>query len=969
LNALQARLARSVRGEILFDAASRGRYSTDASIYQIEPIGVVVPASASDALEAFAIAIDAGVPVLARGAGTSQCGQTVGAALVIDTSKALDRILEFDKEGRTVTVEPGLVLDRLNAFLRPHGLWFPVDVSTSAQATLGGMAGNNSCGSRSIRYGNMVHNVIAIDATLPDGGAYRFGPVPDIGSGPAGYRLLADRVLGIVLRESDEILARWPTVLRRVQGYNLDMAGSNLAHLLVGSEGTLAFTRALTLKLAPLARAKALGICHFPTFHRAMECAQHIVKLDPDAVELVDRTMIDLARGNATFRPIVDRFLRGEPEAILLVEFAGEEQAAQEAKLARLVELMADLGLPGSVVGITDGALQKEVWEVRKAGLNIMMSMKGDGKPVSFIEDCAVPLEHLAEYTARLTAVFEKHGTRGTWYAHASVGTLHVRPVLDMRKDGAQKMRAIAEEACAMVREFKGSAFSGEHGDGLVRSEWIEPILGPRLTRALGDVKRIFDPNNLMNPGKIVRPSKMDDRALMRFKPGHATIKLATALDWENWTVPGAASTGLAAAAEMCNNNGHCRKFDAGTMCPSYRATRDEQHLTRGRANTLRLALSGQLGPDGIASDMVHEAMELCVSCKGCKRECPTGVDMARMKIEHLHHWHAKHGWTLKDRLVAHLPRYAPWAARLAPLVNLLQGLGKGTLGFAPGRTLPAWRDDPFLASASGSKDGDVVLFVDTFTNYHEPGNARAALAVLEAAGAKVHFARAIDGGRALCCGRTYLATGMVERARTEARRTVAALLPFARRGVPILGLEPSCLFSLKDEFLALLPGAETAQVAAHAMLFEEWLARESDSGRLRLALQPIAAKKALLHGHCHQKAFDAMAAVRTALGLVPDLAVETVESSCCGMAGTFGYEAAHHDVSMLMAEAALLPKVRQSDPATLIVADGTSCRHQIADGTGRAAVHVAQVLSEALPGRTGPKGTGHWNKKGTDHG
>jgi Fe-S oxidoreductase len=621
---------------------------------------------------------------------------------------------------------------------------------------------------------------------------------------------------------------------------------------------------------------------------------------------------------------------------------------------------MGDLGLPGSVIEITDGRLQKEVWEVRKAGLNIMMSMRGDGKPVSFIEDCAVPLEHLAEYTDRLTKVFEKHGTQGTWYAHASVGTLHVRPILDMRTDGAHKMRAIAEEACAMVREFKG-AYSGEHGDGLVRSEWIEPIVGARLTRALGEIKALFDPKGLMNPGKIVRPSKMDDRALFRFKPGYAAAKLDTALDWSEWSVPGAHSQGFAAAVEMCNNNGHCRKFDAGTMCPSFRATRDEQHLTRGRANTLRLALSGQLGPDALTSDALYETLSLCVSCKGCKRECPTGVDMAKMKIEFLHHYHGRRGWSMKDRAIAFLPRYAPLASRAAGLLNLrdripfVATLTQTLAGLSARRPLPVWRPRPFLRSAAGRyqvrppEDCDAVLLVDTFNNYFEPENANAALRVLEAGAYRVHVARPADGGRPLCCGRTFLAAGMVNEARAEAQRMSEALAPYVARGIPIVGLEPSCLFGLRDEFLSMLPGEASGALAMNALVFEEFLAREADAGRLALKLKPLAAKKALLHGHCHQKAFGAMGAVERALALVPGLAVETIESSCCGMAGAFGYEAKHYDVSMKMAEAALLPTVRAADAGTLVVADGTSCRHQIRDGAGREAVHVARVLEMAL--------------------
>ena len=969
-SSLAARLKREVAGDVLFDRASRGRYATDASIYQIEPVGVVVPRSEEDALRAMSIAIEAGVPCLPRGAGTSQCGQAVGAALVIDHSKHLNQVVELDPDGATVTVQPGVVLDQLNALLRPLGLWFPVDVSTSAQATIGGMTGNNSCGARSIRYGNMVHNVLAVDAVLADGSQYRFGPSADVERGPAAYRALVAKIHAIVRREADEIAARWPKVLRRVQGYNIDMVQPgplganmvphNLAHLLVGAEGTLAYSRRITLKLSPLPKHKVLGVCHFATFYRAMECTPQIVRLDPDAVELVDRTMIELARGNAAFEPIVARFVRGAPEAILLVEFAGDDRDAQLAKLARLVELAGDLGLPGSVVEVTDARLQRDIWEVRKAGLNIMMSMKGDGKPVSFIEDCAVPLEHLAEYTDRLTKVFERHGTRGTWYAHASVGTLHVRPVLNMKADGAKKMRAIAEEACAMVREFKG-AYSGEHGDGLARSEWIEPIVGARLTRALEEIKDLFDPKGLMNPGKIVRPRKMDDRSLLRFKPGYAPLRLDTALDWSEWSVPGAASQGFAAAVEMCNNNGHCRKFDAGTMCPSYRATGDEQHLTRGRANTLRLAVSGQLGPDGLAADALYDAMDLCVGCKGCKRECPTGVDMAKMKIEFLHHYHGRHGWPLKERLIAFLPRYAPLAARLAPLANLrdrvpfLATLTEKLVGFSAKRSLPQWQGRPFLRSAAGryqvraADQCDVCLLADTFNNYFEPENATAALRVLEAAGYRVHVARSGDGGRPLCCGRTFLAVGMVNEARHEARRMLDALTPYAARAIPVVGLEPSCLLTLRDEFRSMMPGAETAPLARHAVLLEEFLAQEADAGRLKLKLNALPQSRALLHGHCHQKAFGAMPAVERALKLVPGLAVEAVESSCCGMAGAFGYEAEHYDVSMRMGEAALLPKVRGAAAETLIVADGTSCRHQIADGAGREAIHVARVLERAL--------------------
>ncbi|HSW07961.1 FAD-binding and (Fe-S)-binding domain-containing protein [Aquabacterium sp.] len=999
--ALARRLRAETQGEVLFDAASRWRYATDASIYQIMPVGVLMPKTADDVATAIGIARELRVPVLPRGAGTSQCGQTTGATLVIDCSKHLRRVLAVDVDGRSATVEPGLVLDHLNAQLKPHGLWFPVDVSTSAQATLGGMAGNNSCGSRSIAYGNMVHNVRGASAWLSDGSLLDFGPVAQL-TGRAAQ--IADAVRTLAQQHRAEIEARWPKVLRRVGGYNLDIFDNqserpyttdgsvNLAQLLVGSEGTLAFTRSLTLQLAELPRAKVLGVVNFPDFHAAMDAAQHIVKLVPTAVELVDRKMIELSLANPAFRPTIETALIGRPAAILLVEFSGDSTAQIMPKLTQLAELMGDLGLPGSVVQMPDAAPQKALWEVRKAGLNIMMSLKGDGKPVSFIEDCAVPLQHLAAYTDALTEVFARHGTRGTWYAHASVGTLHVRPILDMRQGGptggAQKMRAIAEEASVLVKKFKG-AYSGEHGDGLCRGEWIEWQFGPALNEAFRAIKREMDPLNLFNPGKIIDPPRMDDGALFRFAPPTAPkpyrrIELKPVLDWSAWnvqadpvteasTAPGTggdSTGGLAKAVEMCNNNGHCRKFDAGTMCPSYRVTRDEQHLTRGRANTLRLALSGQLGPDAFTSDAMADTLDLCVGCKGCKRDCPTGVDMAKLKIEFLAHYKARHGRTLADRLIAHLPDYAPWASRLPWLLNLrdrIPGaawLSEQLLGLSAQRSLPTWRSDTFwrskLATTLASREqvltaarvGEkaAVLFVDTFNAHFDSENASAAARVLLAAGYTVHAVRKGDqqegGSSPHCCGRSFLATGQVDEAKARLSALVQALLPLADAGLFIVGLEPSCLLTLRDEALVMGLGEAAERVAQQALLFEEFIAREATAGRFTLKFRAAEAP-ILLHGHCHQKAFGAVEPILQVLRLIPEAKPELIESSCCGMAGSFGYEAKHHAVSMQMAEASLLPAIRQR-PDAIIVADGTSCRHQIADGAQREALHVARLL-EAL--------------------
>ena len=955
-SALARRLARELEGEVLFDAFSRGRYSTDASIYQIEPIGVVVPRHQQDVLCALQIAADEGIPVLPRGGGTSQVGQTVGTALVMDTSKYFNRIGELNPETGSIQVEPGLVLDQLNRWLKPHGLFYPVDVSTGNRATLGGMAGNNSCGARSLRYGNMVHNVNAIDALLADGSEAHFAGLKHaIEAGAPAELVRCLSALG--QREADEIERRFPKLLRRVGGYNIDELvdpeSGNLGRLLVGSEGTLAFYTRLHLQLQPIPAHKLLGVCHFPTFHQAMDSTQHIVKLNPAAVELVDRTMIELSRDIPMFRATVDGFVRGDPEALLLVEFAGEDHARQVEGLAHLVELMADLGFAGGVVEILDPERQAAVWEVRKAGLNIMMSMKGDGKPVSFVEDCAVALEDLAEYTDRLTAVFAKHGTTGTWYAHASVGCLHVRPILNMKDEsGAQKMRAIVEETLEIVQQYKGS-HSGEHGDGLARSEFHERMFGTRMLRAFEEVKAIFDPTDLFNPGKIVRAPRMDDRSLFRYAPGYASKPFATELDWSDWG-------GFGAATEMCNNNGACRKATGAVMCPSYRVTGDEQHLTRGRANSLRLALSGQLGADALMSDAMRESMDLCVGCKGCKRECPTGIDMAKMKIEFMHHYHQRHARSMKDRLIAYLPRYAMLASRLGPLLNLrnriglLAWLGERALGLSAKRSLPRWHADRFEEDQVVAADGDVgngevVLLVDTFNRYFDSDNARAAHAVLIAAGYRVQLLQAADGKRPLCCGRTFLASGMVDEARSEARRLLDAVRPYVSRGIPVIGLEPSCLLTLRDEYRSMLPGDETEALAQQAMLLEEFLAAQQQQGKLQLKLKPLAVRRVLVHGHCHQKAFATMSAMQQALQLIPDIEVEVIDSGCCGMAGAFGYEASHYDVSMKMAEIGLLPAVRAADDDTLLVANGTSCRHQIEDGAQKTARHIACILQDAL--------------------
>jgi FAD/FMN-containing dehydrogenase/Fe-S oxidoreductase len=957
--AFERQLGRALDGEVHFDHFTRGRYASDASIYQIVPQGVAFPKSEGDVAAALQIAGEHDVPVIARGGGTSQNGQPIGDGLILDMSRHFNALTAYDPEKRTVSVAPGMVLEHLNARIKADGLFFPVEPSTASRCTLGGMTGNNSSGARSLRYGKTVDNVLSIRALFHDGEPFALCDRPIRDNPSLRARDLMTRVLALADGQRAKIERMYPKVQRRVGGYNLDELlpeRPNLSHLLVGSEGTLAIATEVELKLSTVPAHRVMGVCHFPSFRAAMETTQHLIALDPVAVELVDTNVLVLGADIPLFRRTLADITRGQPNCLLLVEFAGDDHDALKHDLKRLDQCMGDHGFVDAVVEIVEPARQKPVWEMREACLNIMMSMKGDGKPISFIEDCAVPLEHLADYTDAVTDLFARYGTVGTWYAHASVGCLHVRPILNLKtEDGVKAMRGIAEAACDLVRQFKGS-YSGEHGDGISRSEFIEPMFGSRLARAFEEVKDGFDPDNRLNPGKVVRPYRMDDRALMRFAPGYrAAAPKTTALDWSDWG-------GFGGAVEMCNNNGTCRQMFAGTMCPSYRATKDEKHVTRGRANTLRLAISGQLGPDAFTSPEMKETLDLCISCKGCKRDCPTGVDMARMKIEFLHHYHERHGLPAKEWLIANLPRYAPYAAQLTPLLNLrdrlpvLARLTEKYLGLSARRTLPKWRR-PWRQGGAAARSSDVVgdgrdviLFGDTFNRYYERENLEAAERVLVASGYRVHRVEP-HGGRPLCCGRTYLSAGLVDEARREALRTIDTLAPYVAKGARILGLEPSCIFTFRDEMTAILPKDEVAAVSQAALMFEEAFAADHAKGSFVLPARNQDGRVAHVHGHCHQKAFGAMGAVESVLRAVPGLKVKMIESSCCGMAGAFGYGPATIDVSLAMAELSLLPAIRKAGPDDLIVADGTSCRQQIRAGVAREAVHVARVLDQAIGG------------------
>jgi len=950
---LADRLCGEIEGDVLFEPFDRGRYATDASFYQVFPLGVAVPRTEQDLLAIAGIAAEEGVAITARGGGTATAGQTVGEGLVIDCSKYLNKLLFHDLGAMTCAVQPGITLAALNRQLAPEGTWFPVDIASGSRATIGGMTATGASGTRALTLGGMRENVSAIDAILADGSEAVFGELPDAFPDPEAPGAFDDTLLTLLeMGEQHEDMIRrvFPALPSRTAGYNLDALlpdrqPHNMAELLVGSEGTLALSKRIELRLAPLPKNRALGVCHFADLRAAMEAAPYLLRRSPTAMELLDRPLLELAAGNARLAPILRRFIRGEPGAILLVEFMGDVRIENIRKLKELDELMAELGHRHAVVEAVGAEVQNAIWYVRDQALNLSMARTGAGQPVSFIDDCAVPLDHLADYVEDLTALLGRHGVETSLYGHAGAGCLHVRPALNLKRaPDVKTMRRLAEETFALVRKYKGTHSAG-YGDGLARSEFHTAMFGRRATRVFREVKALFDPDGRLNPGKITGAPRMDDRMLFRFSPDYRVPPVDTALEW-----PG----GFQAAVEGCDGNGACRELDSGAMCPSYRVTRNERDSPRGRANTLRLAISGQLGPDALTAPDMLETMKLCVSCKACKNECPASVDVARMKIEVLSAAHKRHDLSTRDRLSAYLPRYAPrarhfwWALNARDFIPALATLSDMALGFSAHRRLPQWSARPFLAhEPAGPQDGpEVVLFADTFNTWFEPGNLRAAVEVLVAAGRHVHILRA-GNDRPLCCGRTFLASGLVDEARAEARRTVQTAARFVERGVPVIGLEPACLLTFRDEYRDMGLGDPGKRLSENAWLLEEYIAREMEAGHWALPVSPIEAK-ALIHGHCHQKALGGMDAVYTALSQVPGLEAQAIQSGCCGMAGAFGYLSENLDASIDMAELALFPAIRQSGRDALLIASGFSCRHQIADGLGRSVHHPAIILNLA---------------------
>ncbi|MBP7777682.1 MAG: FAD-binding protein [Acidobacteria bacterium] len=954
-SALEQDLRKAVAGEVRFDRATRALYATDASVYQIEPLGVVLPRSRDDVEAAVTVAARHGVPITPRGGGTSQAGQSIGAGIVVDTSKYLNRLLAVDPDERTARVEPGLVLDDLNAALKPHGLRFAPDVSSSSRATIGGMMANNSSGARSVLYGKTGDHVRTQLVVLADGAAAEFSPLAgaSLEAARAGDSILARAyrdlpALGV--RHASEIDARFPKVMRRVGGYALDgfvdpAAPVDLTRVMVGSEGTLGFVTAATVGLVPLPAAKALLTLEFDNLLDALGATPLVLTHGPSAVEVMDAFILSHAKGHPTLDGALRQIVTGDQPTLLCVEFYGDHLDDVIPRMQALERDLAQAGVRCQARHLIDAVAQARVWHVRESSLGLSMGMKGDAKAISFVEDTAVAPERLRDYIARFQQVVARRGTQAGVYAHASVGCLHVRPVINLKTaEGLAQFEAIAHDVADLVLEF-GGALSGEHGDGLVRGAFNEQMFGSTLYQAFRQVKQTFDPQGIFNPGRIVDTPPIT--AHLRFGTAYRTPEPVTFFDF-------GADGGLGRAVENCSGVGLCRKTREGTMCPSYMATRDETHTTRGRANVLRLAMSGQLGPAGLDSPAVHEALDLCLECRACKSECPTSVDMARIKSEVLAaRWDA-HGAPIGVRAFGNVRSIARLGSWLAPVANAVatsrlgRALNEALLGVDRRRTLPVWTTRTLtrrLRNWRPVSPVGAVLFADTFTEHSDPEIGVAAVEVLDRAGIGT---RLVPHG---CCGRPLISQGLLDEAKIVGRATVDALHDAAARGERIVFLEPSCLSAMREDVPALFGGITRARaetVARRSVLFEEFLEGELREERARLSLRAGPAH-VMLHPHCHQRAMGLEGAAAALLGRIPGATVTDLDAGCCGMAGSFGYAAAHYDVSRAIGERKLLPAARALGPGGVLVAAGTSCRHQVSDFAQVHAQHPAVLLRSLL--------------------
>ena len=940
---LHSALDGELEGYLRTDDASRAMWSTDASIYLRRPVGVVVARSEEDVKLAFEAAREIGLSITPRGTGTSLAGQATAPGLAIDVSE-MRRALKIDFEGRRCVVEPGVVQGELNAMVEPHGLVFGADTSTSDVATLGGMVGNNSAGMRSLIYGMTSDQVLGLRCVLASGETVDLGPLD---RDEARRRARHADALARLLRGTmeigdhyrDEIRRRFPKMIRRVSGYGLDALVDpetlDLTRLVCGSEGTLAVVTRAEFRLHPLPEARALASFEFGTISAAARATGRFLQMNPSAIELLDDVAIGRARANPAYRGST-RFVQGDPKAVLVVEWSGKERELDE-RFAELEELVDEVGALTATALRTKAEMGQTV-RLRKSTLPLLLGTTDKEKPVAFVEDAAVPPDRLEEFVDRFEKIVEKNGTWACFYGHASVGCLHVRPALDTSDpEGVSRMRNIAEEVADLVVDCGGS-ISGEHGDGLSRSEFMEKMYGEEILRAFEAVKRLFDPRGMMNPGIIVDPPPMDSQ--LRIGPGRRRLPIKTNLSFED-------QGGFAKAVELCNGSGFCRKRTGGTMCPSYMVTLEEQDTTRARANMLRSVIEGTLPPEELTGRRMKEVMDLCVGCKACKTECPSRVDVASMKTEVLYQTGREHGFSLRQKAAGHIRRQLALAALVPSLYNAVAGTrlarrAAALAGIDPRRSLPRVAKRTFSQRfpelSQGAGPAEVALFNDTWNEYQRPEVGEGAVRLFAAAGARVHLPEVV------CCGRPMLSEGLVDEARENAKRNLDLLMPLVERGIPLVGLEPSCILTMRDDYTKLIPDDERVERLAEATrLFEEGLLEFEGELHLREGA-PV-----LLHGHCHQKALVGTGPTERLLGLAAD--VEVVDSGCCGMAGLFGYEKGHYEVSMKMGERRLFPAVREAEER-VVVAPGTSCREQILAGTERFALHPAEYLASLLDGR-----------------
>ena len=976
---LEQELSRRVSGEVRFDPFSRVLYSTDASIYQMEPVGVVIPRNAADVQATIEVARENGVPVLPRAGGTSLAGQTVNHAIVMDFSKYLNQVVEVNREESWARVQPGIVLDQLNRELLPHGLMYAPDPTTSSRACVGGGIGNNTCGAHSVIYGKSLDHIMELDVILSDASATHFRPLDssELEARLSGAGLESEIYRGVrrLAQDNDAaIRSRYPNIMRRVSGYNLDefltesigpYAGSanshgfNLTRMVVGSEGTLCVATEAKVNLVPRPTMTALSVAHFHDIFQASEAVKEILNHGPSSIEIMDKNVLDRSRqslglGNAM------SIIEGDPGAILAIEFYGESEDELTSKIEGLKQDLARRRMGYACVNLLDRAAQASVWNVRKNGLGLLMSMHGDAKPLPFVEDTAVDPETMGEFVHRFDEIVRNHGTEAAYYGHASVGCLHIRPIVSLKdQEGVNRMYSIAEEIADLTREFGGS-LSGEHGDGIVRGVWTEKMFGPEIYQLFQELKSTWDPDGIMNPGKIIDCPPMTEN--LRYGPSYSADSLSTSLDFS-------IDTNFAGAVEMCNGMGACRKLD-GTMCPSFMATRDEEHSTRGRANLLRAAMSGKLPEGTMTSQRLYDALDLCLECKGCRAECESGVDMAKLKYEFLDNYYKTNGLPRRNKIFGDIAKLSKWGSRFAPFSNWMASspIGKllsgSLLGIHPNRkppsfarqTFPQWfrsrkEDDSSLSLRGRVRVGSsppvasqtVVLLNDTYMNYNYPKIGKAAVALLEAAGYKVELADAP------CCGRPMISKGMMDAAKANARHNVGLLHAYAGNGVPIIGCEPSCLLTLRDEYPQLVPGEQARTVASPSFLIDEFLAKLKAEGKLDIEFKDTD-KQILFHAHCHQRSLAGTASSLNALRLAPGYRVELTSAGCCGMAGSFGYEKEHYDLSMTIGSQYLFPQVNAKGEDWEVAVMGVSCRQQIEHGTGRRARHLAEVLADALP-------------------